>query len=144
MVRIEAAAAFELDSLCALLASAGLPADGLGEHLGTTLVARDGAAVVGCVALEMYGDAALLRSLAVTPSRRNAGLGRRLVRAALDLGREAGVRTFCLLTLTAREFFSREFDFQSVARSETPSAVRKSVEFVSACPATAQAMLLEC
>jgi N-acetylglutamate synthase-like GNAT family acetyltransferase len=142
MVRIEAAAEGDLEPLRALLASVGLPTEGLGEHLGTALVAREGEAVIGCVALEVYGDAALLRSLAVVPPWQGRGLGRRLAQAALELGRRAGVETFCLLTLTAREFFARQFGFRPVARTETPSAVRQSVEFASACPATAQAMLL--
>ena len=143
MARIEPAAAQDLDSLCAMLASVGLPTDGLVEHLGRALVAREAGAIVGCVAIELYGDAALLRSLAVTPSCQGRGLGRRLARAALEFGRDADVKTFCLLTLTAREFFAREFAFRPVPRSETPDAVRRSVEFTSACPATAQVMLLD-
>ena len=142
MVRVETAAARDLAPLCALLASVGLPTEGLREHLATALVARDGEAIVGCVALEVYGETALLRSLAVTPSRQGVGLGRRLAQAALALGHEAGVKTFCLLTSTAQEFFAREFDFRSVARGETPGAVQQSVEFASVCPATAQAMML--
>lgn len=142
MVRIEAAGEGDVEPLGALLVSVGLPTEGLREHLGTALVARDGGVVVGCVALEVYDDAALLRSLAVAPSRQGEGLGRRLTRGALELGRETGVKTFCLLTLTARDFFAREFGFRPVARGETPSAVRQSVEFQSACPASAQAMVL--
>jgi amino-acid N-acetyltransferase len=99
MLRIEAAGVGDVEPLGALLVSAGLPTEGLRDHLGTALVARDGGVVVGCVALEVYGDAALLRSLAVTPSRQGEGLGRRLTRSALELGRETGVKTFCLLTI---------------------------------------------
>jgi amino-acid N-acetyltransferase len=142
MLRIEPAAPRDLDSLCALLDAVGLPAEGLGEHLETALVARDDDDIVGCVALEVYGDTALLRSLAVVPIRRGTGVGRRLAQAALSLGRRGGVRTFCLLTTTAPDFFARHFAFRPVARDAVPEAVRESVEFVSACPATAQAMML--
>lgn len=38
----------------------------------TAFVARDGAALVGCSALETYADGALLRSLAVAPAARAA------------------------------------------------------------------------
>ena len=143
MERIERALAADLAPLCALLAGAELPTAGLRQHLGTALVARDGTEIVGCVALEVYGDAALLRSLAVAPPRRGTGLGRRLAHAALDLGREAHVQSFCLLTTTASEFFGRHFGFRPVVRDAVPAAVRQSVEFTSACPAGAQAMLLE-
>jgi amino-acid N-acetyltransferase len=142
MPRIEPAVARDLESLCELLDAVDLPSAGLRDHLGTALVARDGDDIVGCVALEIYGDAALLRSLAVVPSRRETGLGRRLVQAALSLGRQNGASTFCLLTTTAADFFVRHFAFRPVARAEVPAPVRQSVEFVSACPATAQAMIL--
>lgn len=141
-MEIGPAGARDLEPLCALLAAMDLPTEGLREHLGTALVAREGGDVVGCVALEVYGDAALLRSLAVVPSRQGTGVGRRLAQEALSLGRERGVRTFCLLTTTAPEFFARHFAFRRVPRDAVPMAVRQSIEFVSACPSSAQAMLL--
>jgi hypothetical protein len=53
------------------------------------------------------------------------------------------VRSFCLLTTTASQFFVRYFAFRPVARDAVPEAVRQSIEFTSACPSTAQAMMLE-
>jgi amino-acid N-acetyltransferase len=141
-MEIGPAGARDLEPLCALLAAMDLPTEGLREHLGTALVAREGDDVVGCVALEVYGDAALLRSLAVVPSRQGAGIGRRLAQEALSLGRRSGVTTFCLLTTTAPDFFGRHFAFRPVARDAVPAGVRQSVEFISACPATARAMML--
>jgi amino-acid N-acetyltransferase len=140
--RIEPADPRDVDALGALLGLVSLPTAGLREHLRTALVARDGDEIVGCVALELYGPVALLRSLAVAPSRHGEGLGRRLTSAGLELGRGAGVTTFCLLTTTAAEFFARHFGFRPIARVAVPAPVRQSVEFVSACPETAQAMLL--
>ena len=140
--QIEPADPRDADALAALLGLVGLPTAGLDEHLGTALVARDGKEIVGCVALELYGPVALLRSLAVAPSRHGEGLGRRLTRAGLELGRRAGVTRFCLLTTTAAEFFVRHFGFRPIARDAVPAPVRRSVEFLSACPETAQAMLL--
>jgi amino-acid N-acetyltransferase len=142
MLRIEPAASHDFASLCVLLDAVRLPSDGLRQHLRTTLVAREGEELVACVALELYGDTALLRSLAVLPSLQGSGLGRRLTEAALSLGRRNGVSIFCLLTTTATDFFVRHFGFRPVARDVVPSPVRESVEFVSACPATAQAMML--
>lgn len=142
--RIEPAGNRDLDSLTALLDASHLPTDGLGEHLlQTTLVARDAAGIVGCVALEPYGTTALLRSLAVTPSRRGHGVGQRLARAALDLARQQQVATVYLLTATGAGFFARHFGFRPIARAEMPVAVQQSVEFISACPETAQAMVRE-
>jgi GNAT superfamily N-acetyltransferase len=46
--------------------------------------------VIGSVAIELYGEEALLRSLAVAPAVRGQGLGQRLVDAGLALGAERG------------------------------------------------------
>ena len=62
---ITAAQAADMPAILALLERSGLPPDGLREHVATTLVARDGARVVGSAALELYGTGALLRSVAV-------------------------------------------------------------------------------
>ena len=102
---------------------------------------RDGA-VVGSAALELYGASALLRSVAVQRDRRGRGLGRRLTGAALDLARRCGAVRVYLLTETADDFFPR-FGFSPVARREVPPSVRGSVEFVSACPESARAMVCD-
>ena len=125
----------------ALLGSVELPLDGLREHLGTTLVARIDNKIVGCVALELHGDYALLRSVAVDKSHQGQGLGHDLTRAALDLARQRGVGRVYLLTETAGEFFPR-FGFRPTSRAEVPAAVQQSIEFTSACPVSALVMIL--
>ena len=106
------------------------------------IVARDGAQVVGCAAVERYGASGLLRSVAVDGPRRGTGLGRRLTDAALAHARAHGVRTVYLLTETAAGFFPR-FGFHPIARDMVDPAVRASVEFTSACSDTALAMAKE-
>jgi amino-acid N-acetyltransferase len=44
-----------------------------------------------------------------------------------------------LLTTTAERFFPR-FGFEEIARDEVPASVQASVEFQSACPASAIVM----
>jgi amino-acid N-acetyltransferase len=127
--------------LSALLHASGLPLDGLEEHLETALVARRDGRLVGCVALEIYGPVALLRSLAIASDLRGEGLGQRLTEAALDLARAAGVKEVFLLTQTAAGFFPR-FGFVPAAREQAPPALQQSVEFRSACPASAACMRL--
>lgn len=137
---IEMAKSSELPAILALLESSGLPADGLSEHLATTLVARKGQSIVGCAALEIYGTAALLRSVAVEQTIRGQGLGQQLTQAALYLARELGVNEVYLLTETASGFFPR-FGFHAIPRSEVTPAVQASLEWTIACPVTAQAMV---
>jgi len=137
---ITAAQAADMPAILALLERSGLPPDGLRAHAATTLVARDGARVVGSAALELYGTAALLRSVAVAAELRGVGLGHRLTGAALALARQRGVTTVYLLTETASGFFPR-FGFRPTQRAAVDSAVQQSVEFTSACPASAHVLV---
>ena len=139
-ITIGAARNSDLAAVLALLGRSGLPQDGLSEHVATTLVARSGDAVVGSAALEVYGEAALLRSVAVDSALRGQGLGQRLTRAALDLARQHGITTVYLLTETAGDFFPR-FGFYPTERAAVEPAVQQSVEFISACPASAQVLV---
>jgi amino-acid N-acetyltransferase len=132
----------DLPDVLALLESSGLPVAGLAQHLESTVVIRDGPRLVGCAAIEPYGTTALLRSVAVEPSHQGRGMGTRLTEAAIALARERGIRTLYLLTETATDFFTR-FGFTVIPRDDVAAAVRASVEFTSACPASAIAMVRE-
>ena len=66
-------------------------------------------------------------------------IGHQLTEAALRLARTHGVEAVYLLTTTAERFFPK-FGFEQIAREEVPAAVRSSVEFASACPASAIVM----
>ncbi len=132
----------DLPRVLELLKSGKLPVDGLSGHLNTTLVLREGERVGGCVALEIYSTAALLRSLVVKKQHRGKGWGKRLTHAALEIAQEKGVKQVYLLTETARDFFAG-LGFKVVDRSEVPLSVRSSVEFTSACPVSATAMMFQ-
>jgi amino-acid N-acetyltransferase len=136
---VEPARAADLEAVLSLLRDNALPADGLSDHLATTLVVRDGDRIVGSAALEVYGDGALLRSVAVAPHLQRSGLGRTLTDAAIDLARRRRLPALFLLTTTADGYFPR-FGFERIERSQVPAAVRTSVEFTSACPASAIVM----
>jgi len=141
MVSVAPAQADDLRAILALLGTSGLPQDGLGDHIATALVAQEDGRVVGSAALELYGADALLRSVAVEAGLRGRGLGQRLTMEALGLARGSGVTTVYLLTETAADFFAR-FGFRPIPREEVAAAVQCSVEFTTACPETAQAMVL--
>ena len=131
------ATASDWPALRALLAASDLPTSDLEPgHASRFLVVRDGEAVVGCVAIEPYGDAGLLRSLAVAPDARAHGLGSRLVDAAETRARDLGIRTLYLLTTTAASFFAAR-GYDPVERADAPEAIRQSSEFASVCPSTA-------
>ena len=138
-VRIENATAADRDAVLALLAAEGLPAAGLQEHFAEAIVARRGGTVVGSAALEIYQGGALLRSVAVTAPVRGTGLGARLTQAAIERARARRLPAVYLLTTTADAYFPR-FGFVPITRAEVPASVQASVEFRSACPASAIVM----
>ncbi len=130
----------ERDALHGLLRGARLPLDGLDEDVDVLLAHRDDQ-VVGSVALEVYDDGALLRSLAVAESERGHGLGVTLTRAIIAYARDRGVTDVFLLTETAERFFPR-FGFRPIKRADVPAGVQPSVEFTTVCPASAAVQTL--
>lgn len=117
----------------ALLASASLPLDGAADaiaHAG--VVARERGAIVGAAALELYGEAGLLRSVVVAPDHRGTGLGRAVVAAAEALARDEGVRSLYLITETAIDWFPR-LGYTPVERGLADEAVGASIEFTTVC-----------
>lgn len=138
-VRIEGAQPSDARDVLRLLEQNRLPLDGLADHLGTTLVARQESRVVGSAALELYADGALLRSVAVAPELQRQGLGRDLTSAAVRLAQDLHVTAIYLLTTTAERYFPK-FGFERITRAEVPATVRTSVEFTTACPSSAVVM----
>jgi L-amino acid N-acyltransferase YncA len=139
---IEAARPSDLVAVLALLARVDLPQEGLTDHLSTTVVVREAHQVMGCAALEVYGTVALLRSVAVDPARRFCGLGQQLVKAQREEARRRGIQEVYLLTETASDYFSR-LGFRLIDRSAVAPAIHASLEWTSACSASAQAMVLQ-
>ena len=138
-VQIERACDADGPSILQLVLDAGLPIDGLVEHLNDAFVARDGAAIVGCSALETYADGALLRSVVVAPIARGLGVGQRLTEAAVTWAQSVGMPAVYLLTTSAESYFPK-FGFVPVTREHVPASVKESIEFRSACPASAIVM----
>ena len=123
-----------------LLRQNRLPVDGLAAHLATTVIAREDGRIVGSAAIELYGEHALLRSVAVNLALQRRGRGRALTEAARAMARERHVRAVYLLTTTAEQFFPK-FGFTIVPREIVPETIQTSVEFTSACPSTATVMM---
>ena len=110
------------------------------EALGHFLVYRDHLGVAGVVGLELFGEAALLRSLVVTSERMGCGIGKNLVNAAEALAAELKVRSIYLLTTTAADFFEVR-GFRRISREQAPPEIQATREFASLCPSTAVLMV---
>jgi amino-acid N-acetyltransferase len=138
---VRLATAADYQAVIALLEAAGLPSAGVPRTLDDFLVAETEAGLAGAIGLERYGSAALLRSAVVRLGDQGTGIGAALVRALLDRVRNGEVQEIYLLTTTAERWFPR-FGFTPIARTQVPEAVRASVEFREACPASAAVMRL--
>jgi amino-acid N-acetyltransferase len=131
----------EIPGIRSLLQACGLPADDVdGEGSQRFLLARRGGAMVGCIGLEVHGEAGLLRSFAVLPAERRHGLGAVLHDHAVGLARSLGVQDLYLLTTTVRERALRA-GFVDVAREAVPAAIREGAQFRSLCPASASCLV---
>lgn len=123
----------------ALLTAAGLTAVAVAASLDRFLVAdKDG--VAGVIGSEYCDGAALLRSLAVAPAFRKAGLAAALLDEAIARARAAGGAAVYLFTHTAADYFTRR-GFAAVERTAVPAALFSSPA-VTTCCAGAVAMKL--
>ena len=130
----------DAEEIVSLVRDADLAVPGVVEHLETFLVAERDQRAVGAIGLEIRGTDALLRSAVVSPDARGCGIGTSLVTAVLDLARREGVNTLYLLTTSAQGYWVRQ-GFTLVSRVAVPDTVKRSEEFIGACPASAAAMV---
>lgn len=129
-VSINPAGPGDLGDVLALLAAVDLPHEGVAEHLGGFLVARDGEGrLAGTIGLERHGGTGLLRSAAVAPGLQRTGLGSCLTSVLLRRAEAEGVEKVVLLTTTARDFFTRRFGFSEADRSEFDTQLSGSPEW---------------
>lgn len=129
----------EAEAIRSLLRDSELPTDDLGTARIEFLVAVDDAGLVGVGGIEAYGEAGLLRSLAVRLDRRGDGVGARLVEALETHARRSALRELALLTTTAAPFFAAR-GYRQIGRDTMPAALQESAEFRALCPASAVCM----
>jgi len=91
-----------------------------------------GAPLVACVAIEVAGEVALLRMLAVEPERRGEGLGYVLVEAATERARALGVRQLYLVTDGAQGYFGEKLGFAAIDRKDVVPAIAATAEYALA------------
>lgn len=114
----------DLEAVVALLADCGLPTEDVHQHLDDFVLEREGEAVRAVAGLEVHGDCALLRSVAVADAR------------------VLGVRQVFLLTTNAEEYFAK-LGFHPVRRDAVPGEIRATREFGKLCPQSAAVLVRE-
>ena len=138
-VTLRRAGPADLEAVETLLRDVKLPTDGVGDWVERFWVGEHAGTVVGVAGMERYGQAGLLRSVAVARDWQGSGIGRALVDRVLEESRAAGVQDVFLLTTTAEHYF-RRLGFACVGRECVPDAMRASAEFTGAGPASAVVM----
>lgn len=128
-------------SVVALLEAEGLPASDLTEsHLEHFFFTGSDGAPSALVGLEIYGEAALLRSLVVSADARTQGLGSALVQHAEGYAAARQVRSIYLLTTTAEAYFEHR-GYRRVDRAQAPASIQSTREFASLCPSSSAFMI---
>lgn len=130
VVAVEKVAPECIGEVLEILSRAGLPHDGVEEHLSGFLIARNGSGqILGCVGLERHGDLGLLRSAAVLPEYRGQWVGSKLVREILKRAAAEGITEVALLTTTAGDYFQKKFGFKEAKRSHYEKRLANSTEW---------------
>ncbi len=136
-MRLREAGPEELDRVEALLERYGFPTADLRDGPVTLHLAEADGEVVGVGGLETYGEAALLRSVAVEAP--GEGHGSAICDALEAQAKEQGVGTLYLLTETAAGFFAGR-GYERIEREAAPAAIRDTAEFDALCGDGAVAM----
>jgi N-acetylglutamate synthase-like GNAT family acetyltransferase len=126
-----------------VIAEVGLDEPARDEQSNSFFVLSNERGIVGTVALEVLGDDAILRALAVHADFRGAGYGWMLADMAVGQARWRGVRRIYLATETASDFFAAKFGFRVVDRSTLSKVVAKHETFTRPQGAQVVAMRLD-
>lgn len=123
-----------------MLVQARLPYEDIDLNVHHMIGAYDGDRLKGIAALELYGQYALLRSVAVDAQQQQKGLGSGLINEILKVAKTINLSKLYLLTETAEGFFEK-LGFVKTERSDVPLAVLESKEFKHICPSSAVCMM---
>lgn len=95
--------------------------------------------IAGVGGLEIYGDQALLRSVAVRKEFQGQGIGKKLVRQVEEVAIQSGIKSLYLLTTTASVFF-QSLGYIPINRDDFAEPLKNTAQFAGLCPASAVCM----
>lgn len=128
-VSLRPARSGDIQEIERLLAAEWLPPMAITEFLDSFWVLDNDGRVSGAAGIEIYGEAAVLRSVVVAPELRGTGEGDHLVQNGLDYAREHGARRVYLFTMHGAPFFAR-YGFKPVTTDDFEPSVRDSWQYV--------------
>ncbi|MGB9812283.1 MAG: GNAT family N-acetyltransferase [Thermovenabulum sp.] len=131
----------DFDRIKEIVTTCSLCGCGLEKWFSNFMVIEEDEKVIGTGGLEIYGEYAVLRSVAVLPEFRNQGLGDGLVRSLINLADRLGVKTIYLFTEKAMGFFEK-IGFKKTSREEIQEKC-PNTDQLSGCPLNATPMKLD-
>lgn len=114
------------------LIAADLPVDDIADHGRNFYRFGLDGQTIGFGGYELYGEHALIRSIAVLPDYRGRGLGRLLTLALQSQLAGHGAKTAYLLTTSAAPFFQR-LGFSTLDRVQAPATILATRQAGSIC-----------
>jgi N-acetylglutamate synthase-like GNAT family acetyltransferase len=127
-VELRGAVPADLAAIHTLILSEHLPAFRTEEFLDTFWVLEREGRLLGCVGLEVFEGAALLRSVITSPELRGQGYGDVLVKKAFEEARGRGVKRLYLFTLDKAPFFARH-GFERCTMDDFEPAARQCTQY---------------
>ena len=129
------------DNIGALLQSYDLPTSDIETGTEVLLfVAGSTQKPSGVVGIQVFGETALLRSLAVSDSERGKGLGAALVHYVEQYAASVGINSIYLLTITAAQFFEAH-GYSTANRTDAPTSIAGTSQFSNLCPSSSAFMV---
>ena len=123
----------DLQQVRLILENSNLILQGIEDIIDDFIVLHDEDSLHGCVGLEVYGDVALLRSLAVKLAFQKKGYGLQLLKEIEMHAKSRNVNTLFLLTNTAESFFAK-YGYLVESRERAPKSIIETEEFSELCP----------
>ena len=125
-----------------LLKECSLPYNDLNKYIQNFVVAENNNIIIGVGGFEKYGDASLIRSLAVISEYRGIGVGGKIYALLERKISNVGINKLYLLTETATDYF-KKVGFTIRVRENIPEAILQTKQFRELCPSTAFVMYNE-
>lgn len=126
----------QFDSVFELLAEAKLDSSDLKQPNIRLFRFEENGQTIGVGGLEIFGDQALLRSVAVKKALQGKGLGKEMVAQIEKTARNSGIKSLYLLTNTAPDFF-KSIGYQQIDRNDFAKPLKQTAQFAGLCPVSA-------
>lgn len=130
------------EKVISLLDENSLPVDDIDLSIQKFIIAVYNSRVIGSIGIEIYGENALLRSLAVQKNFRGKKIAHDILNHLLEFARQSKVGHLHLLTTTAKGYFQKH-GFIEGKRDSAPLTIQSSKEFSFLCPTSSTYMIFD-